>query len=136
MIVVSRTSPLGESVLQEVVVALPRRALQDVGNDSEPLVSLGDLLHMCFDFLLRRLLGDFDAILAFVLVLQSIGGSELLASLVRVDGTGLLAVGFIDIVLRRRGLETEQVVESDVCTIVGCYLVAEFEYFVVCEATG
>jgi hypothetical protein len=44
----------------------------------------------------------------------------------------LLAVSLAQFVLRRRGLDTEQVVEGHVCAVVGDNLVADSEYLVVC----
>lgn len=80
---------------------------------------------MRIDFALRRLLADLDARrLSLLLVPERIGRDEVLAGFVGVDLARLLAVGLVQLVLRRRGLDAEQVVEGNVCAIVSDYFVA------------
>jgi hypothetical protein len=136
LIVVSSTPPLGEAVLQEVIVPLPLRTFQDGSNDSQSLVGCCDFLQVRINLLLRGLLVDTHARLAalwLVFVLESIAGDELLAGLVRVEVAGLLAIGLVQVVLRRRGLEVEEIVEGNVVAVVSDDLIAELEDLMVCK---
>jgi len=133
LVVISSASPLGETILQEVVVPRAVRAFQDVRNDSESLVGFGGRFDEGVDLLLRRRLGDR---LALLLVLEDALGLEALARLVGMDVARLFAVRLVQLVLRGRGLDAEQVVEGDVGAIVGHDLVADAEDLVVCGAQG
>jgi hypothetical protein len=133
LVVVSSASPLGEPVPQEVVISLAFGALQDIGNDGEPLVGFGGIFDKSVDFLLRGRLGN---LLALLLVLEDALGLEALARLVGMHLARLFAVRLVQLVLRCRGLDAEQVVESDVGAVVGDDLIADAEDLVVCSAKG
>lgn len=115
-----------------MVITLALSPLENVGDNREPLVLGGDLLQVRIDFLLGRALADLDAgRVALLLVLLSVVGNEGLAGLVGVHLARLLAVGLSYLVLRRAGLNAEQVVEGDILAFGLCNLVAEPEDFVV-----
>lgn len=131
LVVVAGAPPLGEAILQEVIISVAVLALQNVGNDGESLVRSGGLLQVGVDFLLGSLLGD---LLALLLVLQNTLGLEALAGLVGMQLTRLLAVGLGQLVLRGRRLDTEEVVEGDVLAAVQSDFIAQTEDLVVCRS--
>lgn len=59
------------------------------------------------------------------------GRDEALAGLVGVDGSALLAVGFVDFVLGGRGFDADKGVESDIVTFVESYFISQTEDLVV-----
>jgi hypothetical protein len=134
LVVVPRASPCWETVPQEVVVALALGALQHGRNNGKPLVGGGDLLHMRFDLLVGRLLADLDAgTCALLVVVFRIVGDEDLAGLVGVKLARPLAVGFGQLLLRRAGLDAEEIVERDIVALGFGNFIADAEDFVVCN---
>lgn len=132
LVVVAAASPCREAIAQEVVVSLAFGALEDVGHDGEALVAGGDLLDVCVDFLLGGSLAHFDAgRCALLLVRLLVLVDEALTGLVGMESCRLLAVGLVQLVLRRAGLDAEEVVEGDVATLGSGDLVADAEDLVV-----
>lgn len=129
VVVVVGALPRGEAIGNEVVVASTAGALQDVGDNGQAGLAVRSLLDGGLDLGLRGALGDLDAGLLVLLVLLGLGalGGELLLDLVGVEGTGLLAVGFVDIILGGRGGDAEEVVEGDIRTLEGGDLVTKTE---------
>jgi len=110
-VVVARAFPLGEAVLEEVVVALAGRAAEDVGDGVEAGGALMRLLDLGGDLALRRALGDMDAGfrgLGSALVPGGVGDEGAL-DFVRVEEPRFLAVGLVDVVQVRIGLNPQEV---------------------------
>lgn len=105
VVVVVGALPEGEAVRQEVVVAVPQRPAQDVGDEREARLALRGVLDGGVDL---RLGGR----LAVLLLAAGPGLLELLLDLVRVQGARLLAVGLGDVVVRRRARDAQDVVEG------------------------
>lgn len=116
-----------------MVISLTAGALEDFGDDSEALVGDGGIFDEGVDLALGGGLGD---LLALLFVLEDALGLEGLARLVRVLLARLLADGLVQLVLRGRGLDAEQIVEGDVGAIVGDDFVAEAEDLVVWMGGG
>ena len=109
-VVVAGTLPQGEAILKEVVVTLAIRAAEDVGDEVQtgrPGVGVSD----CgINLALSRTLVDIDPLVGLGLVLVlGVVGDEGTLDLVRVDGSGLLAVGFGDLFLIGIGTDLEEV---------------------------
>jgi hypothetical protein len=133
LVVVAAASPRWEAISQEVVVSLTLRALEHVRNDGQPLIASSDLLEVCVDFLLGGALAHFHArCLALLLVVLLVLVDELLAGLVGMKLRRLLAVGLVQLVLRRAGLDSEELVEGDIVALGGGNLVADTEDLMVC----
>lgn len=104
-IVVTGTLPFGESIAEEMIVALSARASKNVGHYTQARESVAGCFgrggNLCFGWAF----GDMNAwLLAFGFVLASrFLSNELLLDFVGVEKTRLLAVGFVDFVLVRRG---------------------------------
>jgi hypothetical protein len=134
LVVVARAPPFWETVPQEVVVALALGALENIGNDRQPLIASGDLLEVCIDFLLRWALADLDSRCgALLLVGLLVFIDEDLASLVGVQPCRLLAVGLVHFIVRCAGLDAKEVVESDIVALGSGNLVADAEDLVICR---
>lgn len=103
-VVVVGALPQREAVGQEVVVAVPRRPAQDVCDEGEAGLALRGALdgRLCLGG--RGLLGGLAGLCAVV--------SEVLLHLVRVERARLLAVGAVDVLLRGRGGDAEDVVKG------------------------
>lgn len=100
VVVVVGALPEGEAVRQEVVVAVPQRPAQDVGDEGEARLAFRGILDGRVDLRLGRRLARL-----LVALLQ------LLLDLVRVQGARLPAVRLGDLVVRRRRRDAEDVVE-------------------------
>lgn len=66
-----------------------------------------------------------------LLVLECIFGLERAYGLVRMQGTGLFAIGFIEVVEGSRRLDPYEVVESDILALVSNDFVAETKDLVI-----
>lgn len=132
-IVVSGASPLGEAVPQEMVVAIAGLAAEDVGDETEAGEALAGLLVEGIDFLLAGTFGHAHAgfLVLLALVLERVRGDEFLAGLVRVEGARLFAVGLVDVVEGRGGLDADEFVEGYIVAFMGLDFVVETEDFVV-----
>lgn len=100
-VVITGTLPLGEAVLEEVVVAFTGRATEDIGDDVQTGGSLVGFADGLVDLALRWTLVDVDALLRglrFGLVLGGVGDEGAL-DLVRVYEARFLAVSFVEGVL-------------------------------------
>lgn len=140
LVVVSSTTPFGETVTEEVVVALALRATKDVGHYAETSKASRGLLAEGIDLLLRRLLIllDMDGRLVSLLCVLDrrrgvVGSDETLTGLVRVQDTSLLLVGSVDGVKVGKVLYTEERVESSITTLMLGNFILETENFVVCQ---
>jgi hypothetical protein len=140
LVVVASTTPFGEAVAEEVIVALALRATKDVGHYAETGEASRGLLAEGIDLLLRRLLVlvDMDGGLVSLVGLLDgrggvVGSDETLTGLVRVQDTSLLLVGGIDVVEFGKVLYTEERVESSIATLVLGNFILETENFVVCQ---
>jgi hypothetical protein len=138
LVVVASTTPFGEAVAEEVIVALALRATKDVGHYAETGKASRGLLAESIDLLLRRLLVlvDMDGGLFSLVGLLDrrggvVGSDETLTGLVRVQDTGLLLVGGVDVV--KFGLYAEERVEGSIATLVLGNFILETENFVVCQ---
>lgn len=110
-VVVSSAPPLGEAVLQEVVITLTARAAKNVGNNVESLGSFVGFLFSSRDFSLRRPTVDVYALLigfGSLLVFGGIGDERAL-DFVRMEEFRGFTVGFIQIILVGVGLSTYEV---------------------------
>lgn len=96
VVVVVGTLPQREAVRDEVVVAVAARPTKNVGNQGKARLTVRRLLHSLLDHGSRGGLGG-----AILLGGFGVLGSDLLGDLVGVKRAGLLAVGFVDVVLRR-----------------------------------
>lgn len=110
-VVVSSAPPLGEAILQEVVITLTARAAENVGNNIEALGSFVGLLFSGRNFTLRgptvdvyALLSSFGSLLVFGGV-----GNERAPDFVRMEEFRCFTVGFIQIILVGVGLGTYEV---------------------------
>jgi hypothetical protein len=140
LVVVASTTPFGEAVAEEVIVALALRATKDVGHYAETGKASRGLLAESIDLLLRRLLVlvDMDGGLFSLVGLLDrrggvVGSDETLTGLVRVQDTGLLLVGGVDVVKFGKVLYAEERVEGSIATLVLGNFILETENFVVCQ---
>lgn len=127
-VVVAGALPLGEAIVQEVVVALPAGAAQDVGHDSEARKAVAGGLRRGLDLGRGRALAAVRAGLAGA----GLAGDERLLDLVGMQRAGALLVGLVDVVLVRGGRDAEEVVEGDSQALGGLDLIAETEDFLIC----
>lgn len=129
IVVVVGALPKREAIGDEVVVALAAGPAQDASDERQTRLAVGRLLDGLVDLALRGRLGG--AILAGLLGLGALG-AQLLGDLVGVQRARLLAVCLVDVVLRRRGRDAEDVVEGRVGVgFVRGNLVADAEDFTV-----
>lgn len=115
-VVVSGALPLGEAVLEEMVVALAAGPAEDVGDGVEAGGTFVGFLDGGGDFALRGALVDVDAGLGGFgpgLVRGAVG-DEAALDLVRVQLTRSLAVGLVEFVLVGAGLDTEEICREGV----------------------
>jgi hypothetical protein len=140
LVVVASTTPFGETIAEEVIVALALRATKDVGHYAETSEASRSLLAESIDLLLRRLLVlvDMDCRLVSLVDLLDgrggvVGSDETLTGLVRVQDTSLLLVGGIDVVEFGKVLYTEEGVKGGIATLVLSNFILETENFVVCQ---
>lgn len=109
-VVVAGTLPQGEAILKEVVVTLAIRAAEDVGDEVQPGRPGVGVSDCGINLALSRTLVDIDPLVGLGLVLVlGVVGDEGTLDLVRVDGSGLLAVGFGDLFLIGIGTDLEEV---------------------------
>lgn len=106
VVVVIGALPEREAIGEEVVVSVALGATEDVGDEGETSLSLAGLLHSSLDLSIGRRL----SLCASLLVLCSLG-SHSLSDLVRVQISGLLAIGLGNVIERGRGRDAEDVVE-------------------------
>jgi len=109
-----------------VVVTLAFSALEHGGYDGESLVGGRDLLDVRLNLLVGWLLLA-SHLLLVLLEIVDVG----LAGLVRVKLARLLAVGLCQLVLRRAGLDAEEVVEGDILALRFGDFITDTEDFVV-----
>ena len=140
LVVVAGSAPFGEAVTEEVIVALALSTTKDVGDYAETSKASRGFLAESIDLLLRRLLVllDMDGGLVSLLGVldwrgRVVGSDETLTGLVRVQDTGLLLVGSVDVVDVCKVLYTEERVEGSVATLVLGDFILETENFVVCQ---
>jgi hypothetical protein len=107
VVVVVGALPEREAIGQEMVISVALGATKDVSDEGETSLSLAGLLHSSLDLSIGRRL----SLCAGLLVLSSLG-SHSLSDLVRVQISGLLAIGLGNIVERSRGRDAEDVVEG------------------------
>lgn len=122
-VVVSSSSPFGETILQEVIVTLSALVVSEhIGDDTES----GETIAGFFGVGIDLTVGRFLAVVGFRILVNK-GG----ASLVGVQVSGSLAVDFVDLVDRSTGFDTDPGVESDIQALVLLDSVVELEYFIV-----
>lgn len=105
-----------------MVIAVATRSAQNVRDEGETSLSIGSFLDGLVDLGLRGRLGTLllGRLVAFA--------PELLSDLVGVEGTRLLSVRLVDVILRRRWDDTEDIVEGrGGIGLVGRNLVADAE---------
>lgn len=138
VVVVVGALPRREAIGHKVVVASTPGAFQDVGDDGQAGLSVRSLLDGGLDLGLRGGLGDVDTGLLVLLVLFGLGtlGGELLLYLVGVEGTRLLAVGLVDIILGGRGGDAQNIVEGNVGAFEGGDLVTDTEDLAIWTTEG
>lgn len=93
VIVVSRSAPHGEAILQEVVIVLPLGASENIRNSGQPSIPLAGLLLLCGGLRGR----------------ETTTSGALWLELVRVEGLGTLAVALADVVNGSTGLDANEV---------------------------
>jgi hypothetical protein len=140
LVVVTSTTPFGEAVAKEVIVALALRATENIGDYAETGKASRGFLAESIDLLLRGLLVlvDVDSGLVSLLCVldrrgRVVGSDEALTGLVGVQDTSLLLVGSVDVVETCKVLYTEERVESSIATLVLGNFILETENFVVCQ---
>lgn len=140
LVVVTGTTPFGEAILEEVIVALALRATEDVCDYAETSEASRGFLAESIDLLLRRLLVlvDVDSRLVSLVGLLDwwsgiVGGDETLTGLVGVQDTGLLLVGSVDGVAACKVLYTKERVEGSIAAFMLSDLILETENFMVCQ---
>jgi hypothetical protein len=140
LVVVASTTPFGEAVLEEVIVALALRATEDVCHYAETSEASRGFLAESIDLLLRRLLVlvDVDGGLVSLVGLLDwrggvVGSDETLTGLVGMQDTSLLLVGSIDGVTACKVLYSKERVEGSVAALMLNNLILETENFMVCQ---
>lgn len=143
LVVVSGSTPFGEAIAEEVIVALALSTTKDVGDYAETSKASRGFLGESIDLLLRRLLVllDMDSRLVSLLGVldrrgRVVGRDETLTGLVRMQDTSLLLVGSVDVVDVCKVLYTEERVEGGVATLVLGNFILETENFVVCQLSS
>lgn len=110
-IVVSGALPLREAVLQEVVVAIAGGTTKDVGDGVQARRALVGLFDGGCDLLLRRALINVNArgvSPGLLLVLGAVGDEGPL-DFIRVEESGFLAVGLVQLILAGVGFDLQEV---------------------------
>lgn len=133
VVVVVGALPEREAVGEEVVVAVSRRSLEDVGNERQASLLLGRLLDGSLDFGRRGSLGGLRAGLVALLPLAlCFVCAKLLRHLVGMQRSCPLAVGLADVILRGRVGDTEDVVKGrGRVGLVGGNLIADAKDFAI-----
>lgn len=142
LVVEASASPLGEAIVQEVVVAFPLGSAQDTDDQAQALEAGSGLLGELVDLALRGLLvlGDVGGGLRTSLGVRWLGyivsGEPLAAGLVGVQRARELAVGSGDLVVAGTRLDAGEVVESDIGALGGLHLVLQAENLMVFLGPG
>ena len=130
-VVVVRALPGRESIRKKVIVSGSLGSAQDVRDQTKSRLSFRGLALRAADLGLARGLRGLDAGLAVLLLPLFALGDEVLADLVGVERARLLAVGLGYLVLAGIGRNLKDVVEGQVATFLGAYLIADTEDFAI-----
>ena len=142
LVVEASASPLGEAIVQEVIVTFPLGTAQDVDDQTEALEAGRSLLGELVDLALGGLLvlvdvgGGLRTGLGVRWLGRAVGSEPIAASLVGVHGARELAVGLCDLIVAGTRLDAGEVVEGDIGSLGGLDLVLEAEDLVVFLGPG
>ena len=142
LVVEASASPLGEAIVQEVIVTFPLGTAQDADDQAEALEAGGGLLGELVDLALGGLLvlvdvgGGLRTGLGVGWLGRVVGGEPIAASLIGVKRARKLAVGLCNLIVAGTRLDAGEVVEGDIGSLGGLHLVLEAEDLVVFLGPG
>jgi hypothetical protein len=137
LVVVASASPLGEAIVQEVIVAFPLSTAKDADDQAETLEAGRGLLGELVDLALGGLLvlgyvgGGLRTRLGVRWLGRIVGGDPVAAGLVGVQRARQLAVGFRDLIVAGTRLHAGEVVEGDIGSLGLLDFVSQAENLVV-----